>query len=169
MLSPSNGIVNDMIMATGHDSIYFMGSNDWFRGVLVTSAIWRDMGYNTVIYIAAIAGVDVELYEAAGIDGAGGWAKLWHITLPSIRNTIATVLLLTVSRVLQIFEQVLVMYNDGVIAVSDVLRTFNYREALLNNQIGYGTAIGLFTSVVSLILILGCNAFSRAVLKEEII
>ena len=169
MLSPQNGIVNEIVKAAGYESIYFMASKDWFRSVLVTSSIWKDVGYNTVIYIAAISSIDMELYDAAAVDGAGAMARLWNITLPSIRSTIATVLLLTVSRIMQIFEQVLVMYNDSVMDVADVLRTYSYREGMKNGDIGYATAIGLFTSVISLILILGCNQFSKKVLQEEII
>lgn len=169
MLSPTDGIVNEMLKVVGNEPIYFMASRDWFRSVLISSQVWKDVGYGTVIYIAAISSIDMELYDAASVDGAGAWAKLWSITLPSIRSTIATVLLLTVSRIMQIFEQVIVMYNDSVMDVSDVLRTYAYREGLTNGDIGYATAIGLFTSVVSLVLILGCNLFSKRVLHEDIL
>ena len=107
--------------------------------------------------------------DAAAVDGAGYWARTWHVTLPDIRNTIATVLLLTLSRVMQMFEQILVMYNSAVMDVSDVLRTFSYVEVLNRGNVGYATAIGLFTSIVSVLLILGCNLFSKKVLDEEII
>jgi len=168
MLSPENGIVNEVLKMLGHDSIYFMASNKWFRAVLVSSQIWKDVGYGTVIYIAAISSIDMELYDAAAVDGAGHWARMVNITLPSIRSTIATVLLLTVSRIMQIFEQVLVMFNDSVMDVADVLRTYAYREGIRNGDIGYATAIGLFTSIISLILIIGCNMFSKHILHEDI-
>jgi putative aldouronate transport system permease protein len=171
MLAPSNGVVNKVLTGTGiiDDPIYFMASVQWFRTVLVGTEVWKNAGYGAVIYIAAIAGVDRELYDAAAVDGAGRWRQTWHVTLPSIRSTIAVVLMLTVTRILQIFEQVLVMSNSAVIDVSDVLRTFSFREGLNRGNIGFATAIGLFTSIVSLILIFGCNLFSKKVLDEEII
>jgi putative aldouronate transport system permease protein len=171
MLAPSNGIINKALVATGviNSPIYFMASTDWFRSVLVGTEIWKNAGYGAVIYIAAIAGVDRELYDAAAVDGAGHWRQTWHVTLPSIRNTIATVLMLTVSRILQVFEQILVMYNSAVMDVADVLRTFSFVEGLNRGNTGYATAIGLFTSVVSLLLIVGCNWFSKKVFDEEIL
>jgi putative aldouronate transport system permease protein len=170
MLAPSDGIVNKILVGMGliNSPIYFMASTSWFRTVLVGTEIWKNAGYSAVIYIAAIAGVDHELYGAAAVDGAGHWRQIWHVTLPSIRNTIATVLILTVSRILQMFEQVLVMYNSAVMDVADVLRTFSFVEGLNRGNTGYATAIGLFTSVVSLLLIFGCNWFSKTVLDEEI-
>ena len=171
MLAPSNGIINKALvgMSLIKQPIYFMASTNWFRSVLIGTEIWKSAGYGAVIYIAAIAGVDRELYDAAAVDGAGHWGRAWHVTLPSIRSTIATVLMLTVARVLQIFEQVLVMYNSAVMDVGDVLRTFSYMEGLNRGNIGYATAIGLFTSITSVVLIVGCNMFSKKVLDEEII
>ena len=171
MLAPSDGIINKALIGIGaiDAPIYFMASTKWFRTVLVGTEIWKNAGYGAVIYIAAIAGINHELYDAAAVDGAGRWKQTWHVTLPSIRSTIAVVLMLTVSRILQIFEQVLVMYNSAVMDVADVLRTFSYVEGLNRGNIGYATAIGLFTSVVSLILIFGTNLFSKKVLDEEII
>ena len=113
--------------------------------------------------------MDTQLYEAAAVDGAGYIARMWHITLPCIRSTVATVLLLTVSRVLQMFEQIFVMMNDSVKNVADVLKTYSYFEGMQRGDIGYATAIGLFTSAVSLILIISCNIFSKKVLKEDIL
>lgn len=171
MLSPSDGIVNQALVAVGviDEPIFFMASSDWFRAVLIGTEIWKNAGYGAVIYIAAIASVDRELYHAAAVDGAGRWAQMFHVTLPGIRGTIATVLFLTVARILQMFEQILVMSNAAVMNVADVLRTFSFNEGLMRGNIGYATSIDLFTSVVSVILIIGCNQFSKRVLKEEII
>lgn len=171
MLAPSDGIINKVLVSMGiiSEPIYFMASVKWFRTVLVGTEIWKSAGYGAVIYIAAISSIDTQLYDAAAVDGAGYWARTWHVTLPGIRNTIATVLLLTLSRVMQMFEQILVMYNSAVMDVSDVLRTFSYVEGLNRGNVGYATAIGLFTSIVSVLLILGCNLFSKKVLDEEII
>jgi putative aldouronate transport system permease protein len=171
LLAPTGGLVNKVLLELGVISspIYFMASPKWFRSVLVGTEVWKSAGYGAVIYIAAIAGIDRQLYEAAAIDGASHWKQTWHVTLPSIRNTIATVLLLTVARILQIFDQVLIMYNSAVIDVADVLRTYSYMEGLNRGNIGYATAIGLFTSIVSLLLIVVCNWFSKTVLDEEIL
>ena len=169
MLSPSDGIVNQILQVFGKEPVYFMADSRYFRGVLVGSQVWKEVGYGTVIYIAAISTVDTQLYEAAAVDGAGYIARMWHITLPCIRSTVATVLLLTVSRVLQMFEQIFVMMNDSVKNVADVLKTYSYFEGMQRGDIGYATAIGLFTSAVSLILIISCNIFSKKVLKVDIL
>ncbi|HEX3028670.1 MAG TPA: ABC transporter permease subunit [Clostridia bacterium] len=169
LLSPSEGIVNDIIKACGGKPIYFMALPQYFRGVLVSSYMWRDIGYGTVIYVATLSTVDPQLYDAATVDGAGHWGKLLYVTLPSIKSTIATVLLLTVARILMIFEQVLVMQGPTVISVSEVLTTYSYTEGLLNGNIGYATAVSVFTAVVSTILVVGCNKLSKKFLDESIL
>ena len=169
LLSPSTGPVNALIKALGNDPIYFMASPKHFRGVIVLSYIWRQMGYGAVIYIAALTTVDPQLYEAATIDGAGHWGRLVHVTLPSIRSTVVTMLLLNLSHVLMIFEQILVMYNAAVYDVADVLQTYVYREGVLNGDIGYSIAVGMFTSIISLILVLSTNKLSSVVLDETVL
>ena len=169
LLSPSTGPVNALIKALGNDPIYFMASPKHFRGVIVLSYIWRQMGYGAVIYIAALTTVDPQLYEAATIDGAGHWGRLVHVTLPSIRSTVVTMLLLNLSHVLMIFEQILVMYNAAVYDVADVLQTYVYREGVLNGDVGYSIAVGMFTSIISLILVLSTNKLSSVVLDETVL
>lgn len=169
LLSPSEGLVNALIKSLGGETIYFMASPQWFRYILVASYIWRDVGYGTIIYIATISTIDVQLYDAATVDGAQYWGKLRYITLPSLKSTIATVLLLTVARILLIFEQVLVMSGPPVLSVSEVLTTYSFTEGLLNFNIGYGTAISLFTAVISTLLVVGCNMASRKLLDESIL
>ena len=169
LLSPSSGPVNTIIKAMGGEPIYFMASPDYFRGILVSSYIWRQTGYGAVIFIAALTTVDAQLYEAAMIDGCGHWGRLIHITLPSIRSTIVTMLLLNLSHVLMIFEQVLVMYNAAVYDVADVLQTYVYREGILSGDMGYSIAVGMFTSIISLILVLSTNKLSSKLLEEPIL
>lgn len=169
LLSPSYGPVNMLIKALGKDPIYFMASPDHFRSIIVGSYIWRQMGYGAVIYIAALTTIDPQLYEAATIDGAGHWQRLYHITLPSMRSTIVTMLLLNLAHVLMIFEQVLVMYNAAVYDVADVLQTYVYREGVLAGDIGYSIAVGMFTSIISLILVLSTNKISAKFLEEPIL
>ncbi len=169
LLSPSTGPVNAVIKALGQKPVYFMASTEHFRGVVVLSYIWRQMGYGAVIYIAALTTVDSQLYEAATIDGAGHWGQLWHVTLPAIRSTVVTMLLLNLSHVLMIFEQILVMYNAAVYDVADVLQTYVYREGVLNGDIGYSIAVGMFTSIVSLTLVLTTNKISSKFLEESVL
>ncbi|WP_027628305.1 ABC transporter permease [Ruminiclostridium cellobioparum] len=169
VLSPSNGFVNQIISAFGLEPQYFMVDPKWFRSVLVSSYIWRDVGYGTIIYIATISSIDEQLYDAATVDGSGYWGKLLYVTLPSLKSTIATVLLLTVARILLIFEQVLVMYVPPVYSVSEVLTTYSFTEGLLNGNIGYATAVSLFTAVISAVLVIGCNKASKKFLDESIL
>jgi len=169
LLSPSSGLVNNIITKFGGDPIYFMASANHFRPVLISSYIWRQMGYGAVIYVASLTTVQPELYEAATIDGAGHWGKLFYVTLPGIRSTIVTMLLLNLSHVLLIFEQVLVMYNAAVYDVADVLQTYVFREGVLSGDIGYSIAVGMFTSIISLILVLSTNKISSRFLDEPIL
>lgn len=169
LLSPTTGVVNEIVKMFGHEPIFFMADPKWFRSVLVSSQVWKDVGYGTVIYIAALASIDEQLYDAAAVDGAGHLGKLWHITLPGLKSTIAVVLLLTVARILNVFEQVFVMFNSAVYEVSDVIRTYAYTVGLVNGDLGYATAIGLFTSIVSAILIIGCNKLSKVLMDESIL
>ena len=169
ILSPSSGVVNQILNALGQDSIYFMADPKWFRAVLIVSYIWRQMGYGAVIYVATLSTVDPQLYEAAAIDGCNKWKQVFYITIPSIKPTIVTMLLLNLSHVLLIFEQIMVMYNASVYSVSDVLQTYTYREGILSGNIAYGTAISLFTGVVSLVLVMSTNWISKHFLEDSIL
>lgn len=169
ILSPSSGIVNQLLQAMGHESVYFMADTRWFRFVLIASYIWRQMGYGAVIYVATLSTVDPQLYEAAAIDGCSKWKQVFYVTLPSIKPTIITMLLLNLSHVLLIFEQIMVMYNASVYSVSDVLQTYTYREGILSGNIAYGTSISLFTGIVSLVLVMGTNWITRHFLEESIL
>ncbi|MDC7230720.1 MAG: ABC transporter permease subunit [Sphaerochaetaceae bacterium] len=169
LLSPSSGLINNIITKFGGEPIYFMASAKFFRPVLISSYIWRQMGYGAVIYVASLTTVQPELYEAATIDGAGHWGRLVHVTLPAIRSTIVTMLLLNLSHVLLIFEQVLVMYNAAVYDVADVLQTYVFREGVLAGDLGYSIAVGMFTSIVSLTLVLSTNKVSAKFLDEPIL
>lgn len=169
LLSPSSGPINAIISFFGGSKVYFMASAKYFRTVIVSSYIWRQMGYGAVIYIAALTTIDPQLYEAAKIDGAGRWGQLWNITLPGMSTTIVTMLLLNLSHVLMIFEQILVMYNAAVYDVADVLQTYVYREGVLSGDIGYSIAAGMFTSIISLILVLSTNKLTSKFLDESIL
>jgi putative aldouronate transport system permease protein len=156
ILSPSGGIVNAALKSVGIQPIFFLGDNDWFPGTLVASDIWKNFGYGTIVYLAAITGIDPGLYEAATIDGANRWHKVWHITLPGMRMVIVLLSVLSLGQLLNAgFDQVFNLYSPQVYESGDILDTFVYRIGLLDAQYGVATAVGFFKSLVSLILISG--------------
>ncbi|MDQ0901085.1 MULTISPECIES: sugar ABC transporter permease [unclassified Paenibacillus] len=154
ILSPSSGIVNQLLGAFGINKIFFLGDNHWFPFTLVSSDIWKNFGYGTIVYLAAITGIDPGLYEAATIDGANRWHKIWHITIPGMRMVIVLLSVLSLGQLLNAgFDQVFNLYSPQVYESGDILDTFVYRIGLLDAQYGVATAVGLFKSLVSLILI----------------
>jgi len=156
LLNPDYGLVNRMLNVFGLDSIFFLGENNWFLFTLVSSDVWKEFGYGSIIFIAALAGINPSLYEAAQLDGAGKLRQMWSITLPSLLPTICVVLTLSLSQVLNGgFDQVFNLYNPLVYEKGDIIDTFVYRIGLLGGNFSFGTAIGLFKSVVGLILIVG--------------
>ena len=158
LLSPSTGMINNVIKVLGCEPVYFMGNTGWWRVVYVISGIWKEAGWGTIVYLAAISGINGELYEAARIDGANKFRQMWHITLPGIRSTIAILLIMRMGQVLQLgFDQIYSLQNDMVLSVSDVISTYEYRIGLLDMQYSYTTALGLFKGVVGLIFVVGTN------------
>lgn len=169
ILSPQGGIINEIIKLTGGKPIYFMVSEDWWTPIYLFVNRWKETGWGTIIFMAALAGVDPELYEASAMDGATRLKQTWHITLPAIQDVILIVFILNVAKVLNIFESVLVMYNPIVYDIADVIGTYTYRLGLLNQSYGPATAVGLFKSVVSLILVVICNKLSKKIKGEGIL
>lgn len=158
ILSPSTGIVNNVFKIFGAEPIYFMGDTGWWRAIYVISGIWKEAGWGTIVYLAAISGINGELYEAARIDGANKLRQMWHITLPGIRSTIGILLIMRMGQVLQVgFEQIYSLQNDMVLSVSDVISTYEYRIGLLSMQYSYTTALGLFKGLVGLIFVVLTN------------
>lgn len=156
LLNPDYGLVNRLLNALGLNSIFFLGDNNWFLVTLVSSEVWKEFGYGSIIFIAALAGINPSLYEAAQLDGAGKWRQMWSITLPSLIPTICVIFTLSLSQVLNAgFDQVLNLYNPLVYEKGDIIDTFVYRIGLIGGNFSFGTAIGLFKSVVGLILIVG--------------
>lgn len=154
ILSPSGGIVNAFLGWFGVSKIFFLGDNDWFPFTLIASDIWKNFGYGTIVYLAAITGIDPGLYEAATIDGANRWRKTWHITIPGIRMVIVLLSVLSLGQLLNAgFDQVFNLYSPQVYESGDILDTFVYRIGLLDAQYGVATAVGFFKSVISLTLI----------------
>ncbi|MFX3634617.1 MAG: ABC transporter permease [Candidatus Pristimantibacillus sp.] len=169
ILSPSGGIVNGLLTSVGFPSVFFLGDNDWFPVTLIGSDVWKNFGYGTIVYLAAITGIDPGLYEAATIDGANRWRKVWHITLPGMRMVIVLLSVLSLGQLLNAgFDQVFNLYSPQVYESGDILDTFVYRIGLLDAQYGVATAVGFFKSIVSLILISASYFFAYTFAKYRI-
>jgi putative aldouronate transport system permease protein len=169
LLSSNGGLVNKVMAMIGMEPISFFLDNSVFRGVLITSAGWKETGWSTIVYLAAFATIDPGLYEAAKIDGAGRMKQLWHITLPGIAPIILLMFILRLGSILEAgTEQILVMYNPTVYKVSDVIGTYVYRMGLGNQDYSFTTAVGVFESVISFTLVLAGNALSRKYLQRGI-
>lgn len=154
VLSPSTGIVNQVIIAFGGKPIFFLGDNKYFVPTMVISDVWKEFGFGTIIYIAAICGIDPALYESAQLDGAGKLKQIWHITLPGIRYIIVLMCVLSLGQVLNAgFEQIFNMYSTQVYQTGDIIDTFVYRLGIQEGKYSLATAVGLFKSVISTLLI----------------
>lgn len=161
-LSPSLGPIGQLFSRWGLEPIYFMGDAKYFRGIQVVSGIWQTMGWNSIVYVAALAGVDTEMYEAARVDGANRWSIVRKITLPSILPTIMIMLIMQLGRILgSNFEKIYLMQNTMNLKVSEVLSTYVYKQAIQKGEYGLSTAAGLFNSLISLIFVLGSNWLSK--------
>jgi putative aldouronate transport system permease protein len=161
-LSPQYGVLNSLLNFLGFESIGFLESNRYFKAVYVLSDIWQESGWNSVIYIAALAGIDPELYEAAKIDGAGRLGRIIHISIPGIASTIVTLLILRIGQVMTIgFEKAYLLQNNLNIQSSEIISTLVYKQGILQGNYGYATAVGLFNSVINLALIIITNRICR--------
>lgn len=169
ILSPKNGIVNAVIEAFGGEPIYFLANDRWWRPIFYLINIWKEIGWGTIIFIAALAGVDQELHEAARIDGANRIQRILHITLPSITGTILVVFILNLAKILNLFDPVWVLQNSMVLGVSDVIETYVYRMGITSADYGLSTAAGLFKSAISVILVTIANRASKKLNGEEVL
>lgn len=169
ILSPQNGFVNNILGFFGLDPIYFLAQEKWWTPVYLFINRWKETGWGTIIYIAALSGINPEIYEAAEIDGAGKWKQALYITLPSLMTTILIVFILNLARVMNIFESIFVLYNPNVHSVSDVIATYTYRIGMQQADYGLATAIGLFRSFIGLVLVLVTNFFSKKIKGSSIL
>ena len=162
--SPSTGIVNTFIKAFGGEPIYFMSQARWFRPLYVISEVWKNMGWNSIIFMSALAGVDVGLYEAAKMDGANRFKQMLHVTLPSIMPTIAVMLILNAGKLMSVgHEKVFLMQVDTNLSVSQVISTYVYSQGIKEGKYSYASAIGMANSLVNFVLVLLVNGISRRV------
>ncbi|GBF77304.1 sugar ABC transporter permease [Paenibacillus sp. 598K] len=161
-LSPSHGLVNKIIALFGGEKIYFLILPEYFRTIFTSVNIWAGAGFASIIYIAALSGVDSELYEAARIDGANKWKQLWHVTLPGIMPTIVIMLILRIGQLLNVgYEMIILMYQPSTYETADVISSYVYRQAFQGADYGLATAVDLFDSVVALVLVFAANKLSK--------
>ena len=164
ILSPSSGILNEILKANGMDPIYFMNEPAFFRPLYIISEAWQYTGWTAIIYLSAITGISSDLYEAAEIDGAGKLQKIWYITIHSIMPTIMVMLILNIGRLLSLgYEKILLMYTPSNSGVSDIIDTLVYRTGLMNQNYSLATAIGLFGGIIGLVLVSGANKLSSKI------
>ena len=158
----SNGLINGIVQLFGGDKIAFMNDPKYFYRIYVTSDIWQQLGWNSIIYISALSGIDQQLYEAASIDGAGRWKQLLHITIPGIMGTIMTLLVMRIGRMLTIgYDKILLLYNPSIYETADVISTYVYRRGLLDGDYSYSAAVGMFNSVFNFIFLMSANVLSK--------
>ena len=168
-LSPQNGIVNEIIKLFGGSPVPFMTEGKWFKSIYVISTIWQEAGWGSIIYMAALAGINEELYEAAIIDGASKVKRLWHITLPLLIPTITIMLILRMGRIMNVgFEKILLMQNPLTMDSSDIIKTYVYRAGLLNAQYSFSSAIDLFNSLINAAFLFVFNQLSRKISETSL-
>lgn len=168
-LKEDTGIFNVIRGMLGLESVAFMAKAEWFKSIYVWSGVWKGMGWNSIIYISALAGVDYQLHEAAIVDGATKIQRIIHVDLPSIKPTIIMLFIMQMGSVMNVgFEKVFLLQNALNLSSSEVISTYVYKMGLINSDYGYSTAIGLFKSVINMVLILSANRLSRWIADESL-
>ncbi len=162
MFTSDKGFVTYLLSLVGGPEVSLLTKPQYFVPVYVLSGIWQEIGWGAIIYLAALSGIDQDLYEAARIDGAGRWKQTLHVTLPGISGTIIIMLLMRMGNVMNVgFEKIILLYNDGIYETADVISTFVYRKGLLDFQWSYSAAVGIFNSVINFIVVIVFNRISR--------
>ena len=158
----SNGLINMIVQLFGGEKILFMTEPKYFYTIYVASDIWQQLGWNSIIYIAALAGIDQELYEAATIDGAGRWKQLLHVTIPGIMETVMILLVMRIGNMLTVgFDKIILLYNPSIYETADVISTYVYRRGLLDGDYSYSAAVGMFNSIFNFIFLMSANTLSK--------
>lgn len=169
LLSPGNGMINETIKSLGGQPISFLTAPDWFRQIVISSDIWKETGWSTILYLAALIGINPDLYEAAAVDGASRWRRIWHISLPGIIPVMVLITLLRLGNILDAgFNQIFVLYSVPVYSVGDIIDTWVYRSGILDFQFSLATAVGLFKGVFGLILIVVANQVAKRVANQSL-
>lgn len=168
-LSPSGGIINQLLNKIGIESVNFLSLPEWFRPIYVISGSWQSFGFNSIIFVAAIMGISPDLYEAMRADGANKRQIIWHLILPGIRPTIIILLIMSLGNMMSVgFEKVYLLYNTAVYETADVIQTYVYRQGIQSNSYSYAAAVGLFNSVVNFTIVFLANRLSRKVTDTSI-
>jgi putative aldouronate transport system permease protein len=163
LLATQDGAINNLLAGMGYERIEWLTSSDYFRGLYVAQNIWKESGWNAIIFLAALAAVDPTLYEAAVVDGANRWRQVWHITLPALKSTIVILFILRLGQIMELgFEHILLLQNPVNLDVADVFDTYVYRNGVLQGNFSYSTAVGIFKSVIGLLLIVLANRLAKA-------
>lgn len=169
MLSPGSGLVNNLLQALGLDKVYFLTRPEWFRTVYISSNIWKEAGFDSIIYLAAIMSINPSLYESAQVDGATRWQMIWRITIPCILPTIAVLLVIRLGHVLEVgYEYIILLYQPATYQTADVISTYIYRQGLQGARYDLAAAAGIFNSVVALVLVLIANKISRRITRTGV-
>ncbi|WP_407267975.1 ABC transporter permease [Radiobacillus sp. PE A8.2] len=169
LFTTEGGLVNELIAQTGNEKINFLGNPDWIRTMLTSQTIWRETGWGTILYLAAMSNIDPQLYEAAKIDGAGRFRQMWHVTIPCIRSTIVVLFILQLGNFMDLgFDQVYNMLNPANRENADVFDTYVYVTGITQGQFSYSTAVGMFKSLVGLILVVVANYTTKRLGEEGI-
>lgn len=164
-----DGTVNQILQMAGIDKINFLGSNTWFRPMIIVTDVWKEFGYNSIVYLAAITAIDPGLHEAAAMDGANWWKRVWHITLPSMLPIILLMGAMNLTTILSAgFDQIYNLYSPMVYQTGDVLDTYVYRMGMISRQYSFSTAVGLLRSVVGMILMLTANGLAKRFTQRSI-
>jgi putative aldouronate transport system permease protein len=169
VLSPTTGIVNHILVQFGLKENYFLINPDYFRSIVVGVGIWKEVGWDSIIYLAAIAGIDPSLYEAAIVDGANRWKQITHITIPCIMPVMTVLLILSFGRIMETgFDEIYMLLSPSTYSVGDVFATYIYRVGIGRGQFSYATAIGLFQNAVNLIILVSVNKLSKVVTENSL-
>ncbi|NOU62682.1 ABC transporter permease subunit [Paenibacillus sp. LMG 31461] len=161
-LSPKTGLVNQFLLWTGATPIDFMAEPSWFKTLYVFSGVWQNIGWNSILFIAALAGVDPQQHESATLEGASKLQRIWHINVPAIMPTVMILFIMQCGQIMAVgFEKVFLMQNDVNISASDIISTYVYRSGVLGAQYSFSAAVGLFNSVINLILLIVVNRISK--------
>ena len=167
--SPSAGIVNTFLGWFGVEPVYFLTKPEWFRPIFIGSGIWQEAGFSSIIFLAAIAGVNPSLYESAVVDGASRWQMMWKITIPSIMPTIIIMLIIRIGNLMEVgFELIILLYQPATYQTADVINTFIYRQGLQSGQYDLAAAAGLFNAVVAFVLVMAANTISKRVSRTSL-
>lgn len=168
-MDPTNGVFNKILAFFGKESIAFLSVPEYFKTIYVFSGVWQGMGWSAIIYISALTGVDSQMHEAAIIDGATKLQRIRYIDLPSIQPTIIMLLIMQLGSLMNVgFEKVYLLQNDLNFRASDIISTYTYRVGLVNSDFGYSTAVGLFNTVINLVILIGSNAVARKVTGDSL-